>query len=145
MSTAEAIHLVRVYDRTDPGPGARFLVERLWPRGIKKTELQVDRWLEDVAPSTALRRWFGHDPDRWTEFRRRYWRELAAHPEAWQPIVEALKRGPVTFLFSSRDREHNNAVALQQYLARRQPFRPQPPSGTGRGTALCTRRDSAVE
>ncbi len=111
-----AIHLKRVYDAEGTEDGVRFLVERLWPRGIKKVDLKIDGWLKDAAPGTELRKWFSHDPAKWDEFRRRYTAELAAHPDAWQPIVDAAGRGLVTLLYSSHDTEHNNAVALKQFL-----------------------------
>jgi uncharacterized protein YeaO (DUF488 family) len=110
------IHTKRVYDPALPADGTRVLVERLWPRGIKKEDMKMDEWLKDVAPSTELRRWFGHDPDKWDEFRRRYFLELDAHRPAWQRLVEAARQGPVTLLFSSHDTQHNNAVALKSYV-----------------------------
>jgi uncharacterized protein YeaO (DUF488 family) len=112
------IMLKRAYDAVSRTDGTRFLVERLWPRGISKAALQVDAWLKEVGPSTELRKWFGHDPDKWNEFRRRYVRELASRPEAWQPIVSAARRGRVTLVYSSHDTQHNNAVALQEFLGR---------------------------
>jgi uncharacterized protein YeaO (DUF488 family) len=108
--------LKRAYDRASPADGTRFLVERLWPRGVAKAELRLDAWLKDAGPSTALRKWFSHDPAKWTEFRRRYFRELDSRPEAWQPIASAARRGTVTLIYSSHDTEHNNAVALQEYV-----------------------------
>lgn len=113
------IRLCRVYDDERPPAGRAFLVERLWPRGIRKDALDMDGWLKDVAPSSELRQWFAHDPARWEEFRRRYVSELEAHPEAWQPLLEAAQREDVTLLYSSRDREHNNAVALREFLRER--------------------------
>ncbi len=110
------INLHRAYDAGSPGRGQRFLVERLWPRGIKKTDLPVEGWLKEVAPSTGLRQWFSHDPAKWEEFRRRYYRELDANPGAWGALVEAARQGDVTLVYSSRDTEHNNAVALREYL-----------------------------
>ena len=110
------IALKRVYEPVDEGDGTRFLVERLWPRGVRKDALVLDAWLKDVAPSTELRRWFGHDPARWREFRERYAAELEARPDAWAPIVQADRSGTVTLLYSSHDTEHNNAVALKAYL-----------------------------
>jgi uncharacterized protein YeaO (DUF488 family) len=110
------IKLKRAYDHAVPADGARFLVERLWPRGVKKTTLHVRAWLKDVAPSSSLRRWFGHDPKKWIEFRRRYYRELNAHEDALEPIRNAAERGRVTLVYSSHDTEHNNAVALKDYL-----------------------------
>ena len=109
----------RAYDRALPADGTRFLVERLWPRGVPKAKLPIEAWLRDVGPSTELRKWFSHDPSKWGEFRKRYRCELDAHREAWQPIVSAARRGPVTLVYSSRDIAHNNAVALQQYLKRK--------------------------
>ena len=110
------IQVKRVYDPPEPTDGARFLVERLWPRGMKKEELAMDGWLRDVAPSAELRRWFSHDPAKWEEFRRRYFAELEGSGEALQPLREAARRGNVTLLYSARDIEHNNAVALKQFL-----------------------------
>ncbi len=106
----------RVYEAPEPGDGTRFLVERLWPRGVKKETLRMDAWLRDVAPSNALRRWFGHEPAKWKEFRRRYSAELDAKLESLQPILEAMRQGDVTLLYSAHDTEHNNAVALKEYL-----------------------------
>jgi uncharacterized protein YeaO (DUF488 family) len=110
------IQIKRVYEPPAPEDGARFLVERLWPRGIKKEALHPDGWLKEVAPSAELRRWFGHDPARWEEFQRRYAAELESKPEALQPIREAARRGNVTLLYSARDTEHNNARALKAYV-----------------------------
>jgi len=110
------IALKRAYDSVSRTDGRRFLVERLWPRGVSKAKLRVEAWLKEVGPSTELRKWFSHDPGKWSEFRRRYFRELDSRPEAWQPIVSAARHGRVTLVYSSHDTEHNNAVALQQYL-----------------------------
>jgi uncharacterized protein YeaO (DUF488 family) len=110
------ITLKRAYDPISRADGTRFLVERLWPRGLSKAKLHLDAWLKDVGPSTALRKWFGHDPEKWDEFRKRYRRELDSRPDAWQPIVSAARRSPVTLVYSSHDTEHNNAVALREYL-----------------------------
>ena len=111
--------LKRAYDAVSPADGTRILVERLWPRGLTKTELQAHAWLKEVAPSTELRKWFNHDPRKWSDFRRRYFRELDERPESWREIVSSARRGTVTLIYSSRDAEHNNAVALKQYLQRR--------------------------
>ncbi len=110
------IRLRRVYEAPAAGEGKRFLVERLWPRGMKKEDLVLDGWLKEVAPSTALRRWFAHDPAKWTEFQRRYQAELDAKPETWRPLLQAARRGRVTLLYSAKDTEHNNALALKSYL-----------------------------
>jgi uncharacterized protein YeaO (DUF488 family) len=109
----------RVYEDAEPGDGIRVLVERLWPRGMRKEELMLDSWNKDVAPSADLRRWFSHDPAKWEEFRRRYFAELDAHIAAWQPLVAAARKGNLTLLYSARDTEHNNAVALTEYLKQR--------------------------
>lgn len=113
------LEVKRVYDENRPLPGKKFLVERLWPRGVKKESLHMDAWLKDVAPSPDLRKWFSHDPAKWDEFRQRYYSELDREPQAWQPILEAARHGNVTLLYSSRDTEHNNAVALRDYLEKR--------------------------
>lgn len=110
------LKLKRVYETASPEDGRRFLVERLWPRGIKKTSLDLDGWLKDVAPSTQLRQWFSHDPKKWGEFQQRYKAELDRHPEACDPILEAARGGTVTLVYSSHDSEHNNAVVLRDYL-----------------------------
>ena len=118
------IKLKRAYEPVSRTDGARFLVERLWPRGVLKAKLRIGAWLKEVGPSTELRKWFSHDPEKWGEFRQRYFRELDSRPQAWQPIVSAARRGSVTLVYSSHDTQHNNAVALQEYLRkklRRQP------------------------
>ena len=107
--------LKRVYDKASPEDGVRFLVERLWPRGIKKTDLRLDAWLKDVAPSATLRRWFAHDLKKWTKLQR-YFAELDSHPEACEQIRSAARHGRVILVYSSHDTEHNNAVALKEYL-----------------------------
>jgi uncharacterized protein YeaO (DUF488 family) len=109
-----AIKRVRVPQASSDG--LRFLVERLWPRGVAKKDLKLDGWLKDAAPSTELRKWFNHDPARWAEFQKRYRAELEERPEAWQPILDVARKHPVTLLFSSHDTEHNNVVALRNYL-----------------------------
>jgi uncharacterized protein YeaO (DUF488 family) len=113
------IQLKRAYERATPDDGTRFLVERLWPRGVKKISLPLDAWIREVAPSTSLRRWFGHDPKKWDEFRHRYFQELQHHADAWQAILKAERKGVVTLIYSSHDTEHNNAVALKEYLESR--------------------------
>lgn len=110
------ILLKRAYDQVAPKDGKRFLVERLWPRGIRKTELPLDDWLKDVAPSTELRKWFSHDPARWSEFRRRYRTELEHKPQLWKPLLDTARKGTITLVFSSHDVEHNNAVVLKEFL-----------------------------
>jgi uncharacterized protein YeaO (DUF488 family) len=110
------LKLKRAYEPKSRGDGPRLLVERLWTRGLSKATLRIDAWLKDVGPSTELRQWFNHDPDKWPRFRARYFRELDSRPEAWRPIVTAARRGTVTLVYSSRDTLHNNAVALKDYL-----------------------------
>jgi uncharacterized protein YeaO (DUF488 family) len=112
------IHLKRAYDRPEPGDGPRFLVDRIWPRGVKREDLRIEDWLKDVAPSTELRKWFGHDPDRWEEFERRYFAELDEKPEALDPIPEAARKGDVTLVYGAKDTEHNQAIALRAYLGK---------------------------
>lgn len=110
------LQLKRVYDEPGEQDGTRFLVERLWPRGVAKAALSDAAWLREVAPSAELREWFHHDPQRWNEFRRRYFAELKCHKDALSPIMEAAHSATVTLLYSSRDSEHNNAVALREFL-----------------------------
>ena len=110
------IKLKRAYEPVSRSDGARLLVERLWPRGVSKEKLRIDAWVKEAGPSTELRKWFNHDPEKWDEFRRRYFRELDCRPEAWQGIVSAARRGRVTLVYSSHDTHHNNAVALHEYV-----------------------------
>jgi uncharacterized protein YeaO (DUF488 family) len=129
------LKLKRTYEPVSKADGTRFLVERLWPRGLSKARVHVDAWAKEVGPSTELRKWFSHDPERWPQFRRRYFRELDTRPEAWQPILSKARRGVVTLVYSSRDAVHNNAVALQEYLrarARRRGASSRPVAGNRR-------------
>jgi uncharacterized protein YeaO (DUF488 family) len=116
MSSTIMIRIKRTYEPRARGDGRRILVERLWPRGMKKEELQAQAWMKAVAPSTQLRKWFGHRPERWQEFRRRYEKELRANPDAWEPILNASRRGMVTLLYSAHDVEHNGALVLRDFL-----------------------------
>jgi GMP synthase (glutamine-hydrolysing) len=111
-----AISTQRVYDAAKISDDVRLLVDRLWPRGFKKDALRGALWVKEVAPSDALRHWFGHDPKKWPEFRRRYFAELDGKREAWEPILETLRGANAVLLYSARDTEHNNAVALRDYL-----------------------------
>ncbi len=113
------IRVKRAYEPAAPGDGTRFLVDHLWPRGLKKEALHAEGWLKEVSPSDRLRHWFQHDPAKWEEFQRRYFAELDEKPEAWQPLLQAARKGEVTLLYSARDTEHNNAVALKAYLESR--------------------------
>ena len=113
------IQIKRTYESRARGDGRRFLVERLWPRGMRKEALAGDVWMKDVAPSSELRMWFGHRVERWNEFRERYEAELDANPDAWEPILQAARRGTVTLLYSAHDTLHNGALVLRDYLTRR--------------------------
>jgi len=119
------IRVKRVYEPASPQDGARFLVDRLWPRGIKKEAVAAGAWLKEVAPSNELRHWYGHEPDKWEEFQRRYAAELESRPESWQPLLAAARQGPVTLLFSARNTDLNNAVALKVFLEKRLAKRPR--------------------
>lgn len=110
------IHIARVYDDLSAIKGARLLVDRLWPRGIRKETLALDEWLKDVAPSSDLRKWFGHDPDKWPEFRKRYREELDANTDAVERCLEWCRKGSVTLLYGAKDEAHNQAVVLRAYL-----------------------------
>jgi uncharacterized protein YeaO (DUF488 family) len=113
------IRIKRTYDAPERSDGRRILVERLWPRGMKKEAVAADAWMKEVAPSTQLRKWFDHRVERWEEFWQRYRAELDANPAAWQPIAEAAKAGSLTLLYSAHDKEHNGAVVLRDYLGDR--------------------------
>lgn len=110
--------LKRAYEPASPDDGCRVLVERLWPRGVSKARAKIDAWLKDVAPSAELRKWYGHDPERWADFRRRYWQELRSHPEAVSDLRAKQREGKVTLVYAAHDEEHSGALALQQFLAR---------------------------
>ena len=114
------IQIKRVYESQAKQDGVRFLVERLWPRGIKKEDLQTNGWCKNLAPSDGLRRWFSHDPDKWKEFQRRYLAELDSNPAACQPLLDAATQGNITLLYSARDTEHNSAIVLKSHLEERQ-------------------------
>jgi uncharacterized protein YeaO (DUF488 family) len=108
----------RIYDPPSRTDGTRILVDRLWPRGIRKDEAAIDEWLKDIAPSTVLRKSFGHDPDKWPLFKERYKKELKEHAEIVDELRRKTKKGRVTLLFSAKDAEHNNAVVLKEVLDR---------------------------
>jgi uncharacterized protein YeaO (DUF488 family) len=110
------IQIKRTYDPPARDDGRRILVERLWPRGLKKESLAADAWVKDVAPSTELRKWFDHRVGRWEEFQQRYRNELDSNPGAWEPLLDASKRGRVTLLYSAHDTLHNGALVLRDYL-----------------------------
>ncbi len=112
------MRLKRAYDPPEEGDGLRVLVDRLWPRGLRKSSASVDLWMKEIAPSDELRHWFGHEDERWPEFRKRYWKELEGKKELVEKLARAASEGPVTLLFAAHDAEHNNAVALKEYLER---------------------------
>lgn len=116
MAGSLRIRVKRVYDRPAADDGVRILVDRLWPRGLKREAATLDEWLKDAAPSDELRRWFGHDPARWEEFLKRYWCELDERRDVWAAVFARAMQEPVTLLYAARDVEHNNAVALKQFL-----------------------------
>ena len=119
------IAIKRVYEAPAEGDGYRVLIDRLWPRGLKKEAVAMDVWAKELAPSTALRKWFGHDPALWDEFRQRYAAELAESADVWQALARRSAKEPVTLLYGARDEEHNDAVALkalmERWLRRHQP------------------------
>jgi len=110
------IRLKRVYDQPSKQDGARVLVDRVWPRGLKRERARIDHWLRGIAPSTELRKWFGHDPEKWPEFKRRYFSELDRNRDAVTELRKLAGKGRITLVFSARDERHNNAVALKEYL-----------------------------
>ena len=114
------IRLKRAYEPPSPDDGPRYLVERLWPRGVSKEAAALTAWLKDVAPSQELRKWYAHDPTRWPEFQRRYRAELAdeAHRAALAELRQAARRGPITFVYAAKDEERNSALVLKQFLTR---------------------------
>jgi uncharacterized protein YeaO (DUF488 family) len=110
------IHLKRAYEAASKDDGLRILVERLWPRGVSKQKAKIDLWLKDVAPSTELRKWFGHDPDRWPGFRKRYTAELKEKGDVLALLKHRADEGPVTFVYAAHDEEHNSARVLKEFL-----------------------------
>ena len=108
----------RVYEKPARNDGTRVLIDRLWPRGLKKEEAKIDHWMKEIGPSDELRKWFGHDPKKWTSFKRRYWKELKAS-DLREDLLKLARKGPLTLVYSARDEQHNNAVALREYLLRR--------------------------
>lgn len=113
------IGVKRVYEAPAQADGVRILVDRLWPRGLSKAAARVDTWMKDIAPSTELRQWYGHDPEKWAEFRRRYFAELEAKSALVDQLQEHIAESSVTLLYGSKENELNNAVALREYLQRR--------------------------
>jgi uncharacterized protein YeaO (DUF488 family) len=114
--TASNVRLKRAYEPPEKTDGARILVDRLWPRGVSKEEAKLDEWIKEIAPSTELRTWFGHDPRRWDEFRERYREELAEHSETLKDLRRRAREGPITLVYSARDEIHNDAVVLRNVI-----------------------------
>ena len=112
-----SLRIKRVYEAPAKEDGTRVLVDRIWPRGLSKQEAAIDEWMKEIAPSSALRSWFGHDPQRWPEFREQYFKELGSSADAVSRLVALMSDRPVTLLFAARDTERNNAVALVEYIA----------------------------
>ena len=110
------IFLKRVYEKPASEDGKRILVERLWPRGLKKEEAKIDEWIKDVAPSTELRKWYSHDPAKWTDFKKRYWKELDAKKDVVSSLAKESHKSKVTFVFGSKEEKLNNANALKEYI-----------------------------
>lgn len=113
---ARNVRIKRAYEAPAPEDGARILIDRLWPRGIKKENLALAEWEKDLSPSTELRQWYGHEPTRWDEFRRRYAAELRPHAERFEALRERARQGVVTLVFSSHEEKLNNATALREFL-----------------------------
>ena len=112
------IKIKRIYDPASREDGKRIYIDRLWPRGMKKEEAKIDEWLKEISPSNALRKWFGHDPSKYEEFKRRYIKELQKHPEILEKIKKEERRETVTLLFSAKDEEHNNATVMKEILSK---------------------------
>ena len=114
--SASNVRLKRAYESPEQKDGTRILVDRLWPRGVSKLEAGLDEWIKDIAPSAELRKWFGHDPGRWGEFRRRYRAELARQPETLKDLRRRAREGPITLVYSARDEVHNDAIVLRNVI-----------------------------
>ncbi len=110
------VKIKRVYEKPDKEDGVRILVDRLWPRGLTKEKAGADLWLKDIAPSTELRKWFDHDPEKWGEFKKRYLSELQENKDAVSQLKEQIRKHPVTLLYGAKDEEHNEALVLKNYL-----------------------------
>jgi uncharacterized protein YeaO (DUF488 family) len=127
---AANVRLKRAYEPKAPSDGTRILIDRLWPRGVSKAAAAVDLWIKEIAPSTELRKWFGHDPARWDEFRRRFAGELREHGKELRDLRNRARRGPVTLVYSAHDEAHNDAVVLRNVLLGRWPRWSNRPAGS---------------
>ena len=112
----ERVKMKRAYESPTADDGTRVLVDRLWPRGLKKSDAAIDHWAKKLAPSTELRKWFGHDPARWEEFRRRYSEEIREHREEFEQLRALARKGPVTLVYAAHDESHNDALVLRETL-----------------------------
>jgi len=110
------IKIKRVYDQSSQDDGKRILIDRLWPRGLKKEDAQIDEWLKEIAPSNELRKWFNHDPNKWSEFKKKFFTELLGKRDMVEGIINTARKGTVTLLFGSKEERFNNAVALKEYI-----------------------------
>ena len=135
------IRIKRAYEPSTPADGTRILVDRLWPRGVTKEALAIERWAKEIGPSDALRRWFGHDPERWTEFRRRYSAELTKQPALLAELRSLARQGALTLVYGARDEAHNNAIVLREALLHA-PRKTKTPAGA-KPTAGASKRKSA--
>jgi uncharacterized protein YeaO (DUF488 family) len=139
---ASHVRLKRAYEPAAPDDGVRVLVDRLWPRGLRKADAAIDRWMKDIAPSTELRRWFGHDPERWPAFHRRYSQELLQQAVAIDELRELARGGRVTLVFAAHDEAHNDAVVLRDALLQPRDSKGAAQAGA-RGTAHVRQNVSA--
>jgi uncharacterized protein YeaO (DUF488 family) len=114
-----SIRIKRIYDPPSPQDGFRILVDRLWPRGLSKEKAKVDLWLREISPSNELRKWYGHDPEKWGEFKRRYYEEIGSQQEPLELLLKKAKQGTITLLYGSKEEKLNNAVALKEYLEKK--------------------------
>jgi uncharacterized protein YeaO (DUF488 family) len=138
------IRLKRVYEKATPCDGLRILVERLWPRGVKRADAAIDLWLKEVAPSAELRKWFAHDPKKWEQFVRRYWKELQSNPAAIGHLRQTCGRGTATLVYAARDEEHNGAIVLWRFLKDRSQATPaRLRAGSSAERAYTAQRSSA--
>lgn len=113
------IQVKRAYEEPSPSDGTRVLVDRVWPRGKTKEELHIEEWMKEIGPSTELRKWFGHDPEKWAEFRKRYFAELEKEPDLTKRLLDLARKGRLTLVYGAKDEQHNQAVALREYLERK--------------------------
>lgn len=112
-----SVQMKRVYETPDKDDGTRILIDRLWPRGLTREKAKVDLWLKEIAPSTELRKWFGHDPEKWKEFQKKYKKEIKENKDTWKILQDKVKEGKVTLIYGAKDEEHNDARVLLEMLS----------------------------